>query len=464
MDILVRVLQLIASLSILVLVHEFGHFIFARIFHTRVEKFYLFFNPWFSLVTFQKINGKWQTKFFVKGKDEETDEEKATTKYGIGWLPLGGYVKISGMIDESMDKNQMSLPPQPYEFRSKPAWQRLFIMIGGVMVNFILAFVLYIFILFHYGDEYLPAASVKNGIMCVDSLDYEIGLQNGDKILAVGNKKIEDFHDIVPELLLNDPKTLLISRNGQEISLNVKSETIGKIIKQTKIRFSPRTPFIAASFSKESNAQKAGMLPDDKIIGIDTLKIEFFDEFKKYIANYKSKNVVLTVERNSQEVKLNVFVSKEGTIGVYSQIDSRKFFEHKREKYSFFQAIPAGIERGFVEVKNYLKQIKLIIFSPETKAYESVGGFGAIASIFPTELVIEIFWRLTALLSIMLAVVNLLPIPALDGGHVMFLLYEIISRRKPSLRVLEVAQIIGMILLFALLIYANGNDVMKLFR
>lgn len=440
MEILIKAGQLILSLSILVIFHEAGHFFFAKLFKTRVEKFYLFFNPWFSL-----FKTKW-----------------GETEYGIGWLPLGGYVKISGMIDESMDKEQMAQPPQPWEFRSKPTWQRLLIMLGGVMVNFLLAFAIYVMILFVWGKEYLPTENVKYGIE-VDSLGIEFGMKSGDKIISANGKKIENFRTIVPEILLNDPRSIQLDRNGKKVEIMFTDAMIGQIIKHKRPFFSVRIPFIASKFTKDSPAKKAGMEKGDRIIGLNGQEVLYFDEFKLKLAEFKDKEVNVTVERSGENKDLIIHISEKGLMGVYPKGDLSEFFEMKKIEYSFVEALPAGVTKGYEEVGNYLKQFKLI-FNTETKAYESVGGFIAIGNIFPSSWNWQIFWSMTALLSIMLAVINILPIPALDGGHVLFLFFEIISGRKPSDKFLEYAQIVGMVLLFSLLIFANGNDIVKLFN
>ncbi|MBN1250757.1 MAG: RIP metalloprotease RseP [Bacteroidales bacterium] len=436
MEILIKIAQLLLSLSILVVFHELGHFTFAKIFKTRVEKFYLFFNPWFSL-----FKTKW-----------------GETEYGIGWLPLGGYVKISGMIDESMDKEQLEKPAEPWEFRSKPSWQRLLIMIGGVLVNIILAFAIYAMMLSVWGREYLPTENVKFGIT-VDSLGIELGLRNGDKIISVGNKPVKEFSRIIPELILNDPKTIQIERDGQIVEINITKEQEKKIIKYQKPFFEFRFKFIVGGFPKNSTAQKAGLMINDKIVGINDSTVQFFDEFKSLLSNYKNQEITLNVIRNGNKQNIIVPVSNEGLIGFGPIIDTENNLELKKEKYSFFSAIPAGINMGYNAVGDQLKQLKLI-----PAHYDSLGGFIAIGNIFPAEWDWQRFWALTAMLSIMLGVLNLLPIPALDGGHVLFLLYEIISGRKPSDKFLEYAQIVGMVLLFSLLIYANGNDIIKLFQ
>lgn len=447
MDILIKVLQFILSLSILVVLHELGHFTFAKIFGARVEKFYLFFNPWFSLFKFKR----------------------GDTEYGIGWLPLGGYVKISGMVDESMDTEQLKEEPKSYEFRSKPAWQRLLIMIGGVLVNFILAFVIYTAILFTWGEQYLPAKNVKYGIVC-DSLSRSIGLQNGDKILKIDNSEIERFSQIIPSILLDDVSSIQIERNGAMISLDVPSSFKSGLLDNSSKSFKhtspislrlPFNPFTVSSVQENSLAEKIGMKKGDKLIAVDGNKFEFYDQFQQYVSSKKLKPVVLSVDRNGEILKLDATLGANSVIGIYRE--SFPVFEYVKKDYTLIEAIPAGINMGFDKLSSYLKQFKLI-FSSETKAYKSLGGFGSIASIFPSVWDWHSFWSLTAFLSIILAVMNILPIPALDGGHVLFLLYEIITRRKPSDKFLEYAQSIGMFLLFGLLIFANVNDILKAFR
>ena len=441
MEIVIKILQFLLSLSILVIIHEFGHFLAAKVFKTRVEKFYLFFNPWFSIFKFQR----------------------GETEYGIGWLPLGGYVKISGMIDESMDKEQMKKPPEEFEFRSKPSWQRLIIMLGGVTMNIFLAVFIYIGMLFIWGEEYLPTESVKYGIV-VDSLGAELGLQNGDKILTIDNEKVENFRKIPEKLILDEAKTIQIERAGKTINLIVPKGFLGKLVKHRSPDFiSVRYPFIADRFVKDSPAKIAGLQKGDKIIGLNDTYTHFFDEFRSEIQNHKNEEVAVRVIRGTDSLTINISVPEAGLIGVFPVGDLAEFFNIKEIDYTFFEAIPAGVARTYSGVGSYLKQLKLI-FSPEVKAYESVGGFITIGNIFPPEWHWQSFWTLTAFLSIMLAILNVLPIPALDGGHVMFLMYEMITRRKPSDKFMEYAQITGMVLLFALLIFANGNDIVRLFN
>jgi len=439
MEILVKAGQFFLSLSILVILHELGHFLFAKLFKTRVEKFYLFFNPWFSL-------------FKIK---------RGETEYGVGWLPLGGYVKISGMIDESMDKEQLKQPAQLYEFRSKPAWQRLLIMIGGVLVNVILALFIYSAVLYTWGEDYLPTRSLKYGVSC-DSLAMELGFRNGDKILYVGGKEIENFQQIAHDILLNENREVTVLRGTDTLSIKIAEDYVAKLVKNP-ILFFPRIPFVVDDIKAGEPAEKAGFAKGDKLLSLNGQTAMFFDEFKSEMQRSKGKAVKVTVERNGNPIDLNVDVPETGIIGVYPVADLGKFFELSHREYSFLHSIPAGVKKGFATISSYLKQLKLI-FSPKTKAYESVGGFITIGKIFPSTWDWQAFWSLTAFLSIILAIMNILPIPALDGGHVMFLLYEIITGRKPGDKFLEYAQLVGMAILLAFLLYANINDIVKLFR
>lgn len=442
MEILIKILQLLLSLSILVIVHEFGHFMAARIFKTRVEKFYLFFNPWFSL-------------FKYKVKD---------TEYGLGWLPLGGYVKIAGMMDESMDKEQMAQPPQPFEFRSKPAWQRLIIMLGGVTMNVVLAFVIYIGMLSVFGEEYLPTSEANKYGIVADSLAQDFGLRDGDKILSIDGHVVEDFQKIPLTMILEEARTVQIMRDGQQMDVTLPEGAIGKLVKYKSPFFlSVRFPFVVESFAEQSAGKDAGLMAGDTILGVNGELLFYFTEIRDVIKNKQGEEITLNVKRGNDTLNMAMPVSAEGKIGVWPRQQLNDFFTLNEKRYSLVEAVPAGMVKTIDGIGGYLKQLKLL-FSPEVKAYESVGGFITIGSIFPAEWHWESFWRLTAFLSIMLAVLNLLPIPALDGGHVMFLAYEIVTRRKPSDKFMEYAQIAGMVILFSLLIFANGNDVIKLFH
>lgn len=436
MEILVRVAQLLLSLSILVLLHEAGHFFFAKLFKTRVEKFYLFFNPWFELFKFKK----------------------GETEYGVGWLPLGGYVKISGMIDESMDTEQMKQPAQPWEFRAKPAWQRLLIMVGGVLVNFLLALIIYIGVLYTWGEEYIANKDVTYGIQC-DSLAKKIGFQNGDKIISLDGKPLENIATLHGDIIFNEVRNVTVNRNGQEVNVGIDSKYIPEIL-NAKAMFAPRMVYKVADVSKNMSAKEAGIKAGDRFIAADSTKMTYVDEFKAYFTAHKEKPVMVSLLRGKDTLKVKLKPNADGLVGTMLDIEQ---FKISKTEYGFFASIPAGISHGLDKAVNYLKQLKLI-FTPETKAYESLGGFIAIGKIFPGSWDWYAFWNMTAFLSIILAIMNILPIPALDGGHVMFLLYEIVTRRKPSEKFMEYAQIVGMVILFGLLIFANGNDIIKLFR
>jgi regulator of sigma E protease len=442
MTILIKILQFVMSLSILVIVHEFGHFILAKLFKTRVEKFYLFFDPWFSL-------------FKIK---------RGETEYGIGWLPLGGYVKISGMIDESMDKEQMKLPPQPWEFRSKTSWQRLLIMTGGVIFNFLFAMLIFILVLFAWGETYLPTANVKYGIV-TDSVGYAIGLRNGDKILTVDNHHVENFMELTSDIVLNNRKTIQVERDSAPVNIEIPKEYIQKMLKgkgQLDYRI-PFGPYVVESFGKKSAGKAAGIILDDQLVGLDNKKFAYYDEFQKYLFDNKEHTLVLNLLRKGDSINISVTPDSLGMLGIGRSVALGQIFELKTIKYGFLQSVPAGINKGFKTITDYLKQFKLI-FSKHSKAYQSLGGFITIGNIFPGVWDWQRFWNLTGFLSIILAVMNILPIPALDGGHVLFLLFEVITGKKPSDKFLEYAQIVGMVILLALLLFANGNDVLRLLK
>ncbi len=443
--ILIKTIQFFLSLSLLIVLHELGHFIPAKIFKTRVEKFYLFFDIKWSL--FKKKIGE--------------------TVYGIGWLPLGGYVKIAGMIDESMDTAQMAEEPKPWEFRSKPAWQRLIIMLGGVTVNFILAVVIYIGMAYSYGDQYIPLNSIKDGLWIVEeNIGDKLGVYTGDKIVAVDGEEIERYRDLFGEIINGNQIT--IEREGQLIEQDIPVDFIATLLEdEEKIRFlNFRIPFTIGPMPKDSHNKDSGLEKNDIITSIGSDPVSFFDQAKPLLEKYKGQATTVTVDRDGQTMQFPVQVTDSATIGVsigsilYEDLEEKGFFTLETKKYSFAEAIPAGISQGWNTLSSYAKQLKKI-FNPETGAYKGVGGFAAIGSLFPDTWDWRMFWNTTALISIILAFMNILPIPALDGGHVAFLLYEMVSGRKPSDRFLEYAQMIGFFLLIALLLFANGNDVYK---
>jgi regulator of sigma E protease len=443
MEIVIKLSQFLLSLSILIILHELGHFIPAKLFKTRVEKFYLFFDVKYSL---------------LKKKIGETE-------YGIGWLPLGGYVKIAGMIDESMDKEQMQGEAQPWEFRSKPAWQRLIIMLGGVTVNFILAFIIYIGMTYTYGDYYIKNSDLKDGIWVTNPVVEKAGIITGDRIVSVDGKPVERF---VPSVSLDIlmSKKVVVERNGQNVAIDLPVNFIGNILDENKkevIRL--RMPFVVANIPDES-PNKDVLKTKDILVSVDGTSAKYYDEAIKYFEAHKSQKVSAIVLRDNKEVALNLQISNEGKLGVISgglkedNLEKLGYYKFSKEEYGFLESFPIGIDKGFTQLENYWKQLKAI-FNPSTGAYKGVGGFAAIYNVFPDTWSWEVFWSITALLSIMLGVMNLLPIPALDGGHVMFLLYEMISGKTPSDKFLERAQLVGFVLLITLLLFANGNDIYK---
>lgn len=439
-----KVAQLLLSLSILVILHEFGHYITAKWFKCRVEKFYLFFDPWFSL--FKKKIGD--------------------TVYGIGWLPLGGYVKIAGMVDESMDKEQLKLPPQPYEFRSKPAWQRLIIMIGGVTVNIILAFLIYAMILMVWGEKKVPVSSLKYGITFNDSIFYSLGFKNGDRILSVDGKAIDDYNKILKKLLVVD-YSVMVERDGKNVELQMPQDLIGQLVEKRKKSdgplISPRVPSLVVEVPDTSLAYKAGLRKGDQVMAIDSMPTQYMDDLRNIAAMHKDSQVILQINRAGKSIDIATKISREGKIGFagigyVEQMDSLGILKYSVRKYGFFESLPAGVRRAGEELVFYIDQFKKIL-SPSTGAYKGVGGFKAMGSVFSGDgWDWEHFWTITAFFSIVLAFMNLLPIPALDGGHVLFTLIEMVTGRKPSDKFLEYAQIGGMVILLLLMLYANGND------
>ena len=438
---LVKALQLILSLSILVLVHEFGHFIFARIFKVRVEKFYLFFDPWFSIFKFKPKN--------------------SDTEYGVGWLPLGGYCKISGMIDESMDKEAMAQPPKPYEVRSKPAGQRLMIMGAGVLFYLWLALFIYSMVLFTWGDTFLPLKNVKAGMDYSETF-HNVGFQDGDILLKADDTELERFGEDCFRRVLN-AQTVTVLRGGVETVIPIPEDMAQRVMRDKKGFASYRFPMVVRELGKtesgESPAAVAGLQPGDSIVSINGIVTPSFYEVGEVLAQNKDKDVLVGFYRAGIPQTLTLHTDTAGKMGIYS-VSPFDMYQTVTRKYGFFESFPAGVMLGVNTLKGYVSDMK---YDNTKEGASSLGGFGTIGSLFPAEWDWHSFWMKTAFLSIILAFMNILPIPALDGGHVMFLLYGVIARRKPSDKFLEYAQVTGMFLLFALLIYANGNDIFRFF-
>jgi regulator of sigma E protease len=433
--------QFILAFSILVVLHELGHFLPAKWFGCRVDKFYLFFNPWFSL---------WKKKI-------------GETEYGMGWIPFGGYVKISGMIDESMDREQLNQPPQPWEFRSKPAWQRLIIMLGGVTVNFLLALFLFAMILFVWGEERLPVSSLKYGLSA-DTLATSVGLRDGDIITAVNNKPLLYMDDLPKNLVLSDRVNLTVRRDGRDTLIQTPSGFITKLTKnQLKGFVAPRFPVVVDSVSDSVKVLSGQLKKGDRIIGIGDQTFQYYDQFNKLKQNYKNKAISLKVLRGNDTARLTAQLNDEGNVGFFP-VTPDKFFKTEKKEYSFLQSIPAGINYGIQRLQEYITGIRLLFTSKEHKVSDNLGSVISFGKAFGGTWSWPRFWELTAFFSIILAFMNLLPIPGLDGGHALFTLVEMVSGRKPGDRFMEYAQMAGMALLFGLMLYAFGLDIWRLFR
>lgn len=443
-EIFVIVIQFLLSLSLLIILHEAGHFIPARLFKIRVEKFFLFFDVKFALVK-KKIGD---------------------TVYGIGWLPLGGYVKISGMIDESMDKEQMAQPPKPWEFRSKPAWQRLVIMLGGVTVNFILAWLIYVAMAYTWGDKVWAREDIGDALWVSEFMTEQTGLETGDQVLLIDGETYENFTELALGILLGE--NLKVRRDGEEISLDIPKDFLGQLVdandESRPITF--RIPFLISSIPDTSANKGKGLLVNDIILDVDHQGFRYFDEISEYIKTQKNQTLLATVLREGETQEISIFTNADGMLGVvvggskFEDLDKLGFYNLSVKEYSFLESFGAGSRRFVDQFKSFGKQLK-IIATPSTGAYKGVGSFISIAKIFPSTWNWEIFWRITAFLSIMLGVINLLPIPALDGGHAMFLIYELVVGKKPSDKFMEYAQVVGFIFLISLFVFAFGNDIYR---
>ncbi len=447
----VKGLQLFVALSLLIILHEFGHFFFAKLFKTRVEKFYLFFDflfPFGNVLPFS---------LFKKTKGETT--------YGIGWFPLGGYVKIAGMVDESMDKEQLAKPAEPWEYRSKKPWQRLFIMLGGIIVNVLVAIIIYSFVMGIWGESYLPTANAKYGIVA-DSTAQTIGFRNGDKIMAVDGKPVENFKEVTRDIIFNGAKTVSVLRDGQNMDIVIDNTVVGKILKSKKAGFlSPRFPFVIDEVSSKSVAEKMGFKKGDSIVAFNGEAVTFHDEFisKMKVSPVGSDIKITVVGEDKQLRDLTGKLPETKKIGIGPK-GYDNYLEFKTIKYGFFPAIARGVTFTGEQFGFYMAQFKLLFTSKDVKLNENLGGIASFAKIFPSTFDWQEFWMLTAFISIILAFMNLLPIPGLDGGYVIFLLYEIITGRKVNDKVMEIATTVGLVLLLGLMLYANGLDIFRAFQ
>lgn len=445
MEILIKILQFILSLTILVTIHEFGHYISAKIFGARVDKFYIFFNPYFSL--FKKKIGE--------------------TEYGIGWLPLGGYCKIAGMVDESMDTESLKKEPQPWEYRSKPAWQRLIIIVGGVVMNILLAWFIYSMMTLSRGETYIASRDVKDGIMILDTtLANPIGLKTGDKIVSIDGKEYEKFFDTYNGILLGSQVT--VNRNGKDTVLTIPVDYINTFKdNENPYFYYPRLPFTVVEIPDSSHNAQSGLRQGDVILSVSGTPTPYFDQASGIIKSFAGRDAMLQVERGDTAVFVGVKISPEGIIGVRAlpepyELVRNGIFPVTKKEYGFFEALGRGTQVTGEKISGYWAQVKKLV-NPETGAYKSVGSVITMGNLFPPVWDWGAFWQLTAFLSIMLAVINILPIPALDGGHAVFIIYEMITRRQPSEKVLEYAQMAGFIILVLIMLLAFGNDILRLF-
>lgn len=434
MELIIKILQFICSFTLLVMIHEMGHLLFGKLFGVRVEEFRIFFGkPW--------IKWRW-----------------GETTYGIGYLPFGGFAKLSGMVDESMDSEQLRSEPQPWEFRSKPAWQRLIIILGGVMMNVLLAFGIYIGTSLAWGDKYISNSEMPYGY-AFSPYAEEIGFRDGDKIISIGGEPIEDYARIMSSLLIESDKTTIVERDGEQMAIEIPVQSVMELSEQTDF-LSPRLPFEVAGTVEGTGAHDAGLRKGDRVVGFNSEPLCFYDEISPLLNQHAGDTITLTLLNEGVTREARVAVSAEGQIGV--SLSSSDYIPVKTRTYNFWQAIPRGAERVVEEMSDYWKQLKMII-RPETEMYKALGGPISIGGIFPEEWNWQYFWKITALLSVILAIMNVLPIPALDGGHALFILIEMVTGRRPSDKFMMVAQMIGMSLLLLLMFYATFNDIARLF-
>ena len=458
MDTLIKAAQFFLSLSLLIVLHEWGHYFFARLFKTRVNKFYLFFDFLFPIPTVLNF------ALFKK--------KKGDTEFGIGWFPLGGYVQIDGMMDETQDAEKLKAPPQPWEFRSKKAWQRLLIMMGGIIVNVLVAFVIYAMVLFVWGEKKIINNSVKDGIAIGDSIMYNTGFRDGDKIISVNNVKVEYFDDILKKILVGG-KDVQVDRNGQNMNIVIPENILGQLSTKRidkKGLLGLRTPNLVDSVDKpeKSNAYKAGLRAGDRIIKLDSMPIAYWNEIARYTEGLKdSATVAMTVLRGDSQVVFNVQLDGNHRFGMFSltsaKMESLGYFRTDTTRYGFFESFPAGVKKTISKLGDYIDQFALL-FKPKTGAYKGMGGFASMTQIFGTHWDWESFWNITAFFSIVLAFMNFLPIPMLDGGYILFTLFEIVTGKKVPDKFLEKANMIGFIIIIGLMLFTNGNDVFRKFK
>lgn len=474
---MIQAIQLILALSFLVLIHELGHFTFARIFNVRVEKFYMFFNPWISLVRFKKFEGKWHVKFFASNEDQDWNQHPENTEWGIGWLPFGGYCAIAGMVDETHSTDDLAKEPQQWEFRSKPAWQRLLIILGGILVNFVGALVIFSMLLWHWGQDTLPLRNVTTGLYYSEIMQAE-GFEQQDKILTIDGVEPQELSDVVQAVIIEGKRDVIVLRGKDTVRLSLSDDLGTRYLAQQNafdkaerekhradrnyqkrryVLIAEWIPCVVDTVLPDNAAFFAGLQKGDSIVAVNSVPTPCYIQLTEELQRHPCDSVTIDYYRQGALQQAHLFIGDQGKIGIAAKFD---IFELEHTDYSLLEAIPAGIKYGWDILEMYVKQFRLV-FTKE--GAQSLGGFGAIGSMFPAFWSWYAFWHMTAFLSLILAFMNFLPIPALDGGYILFLLVEIITRRKPSDKFLERANEVGFWLLLALLIFANGNDILKLF-
>lgn len=474
---MIQAIQLILALSFLVLIHELGHFTFARIFNVRVEKFYMFFNPWISLVRFKKFDGKWHVKFFASNEDQDWNQHPENTEWGIGWLPFGGYCAIAGMVDETHSTDDLAKEPQQWEFRSKPAWQRLLIILGGILVNFVGALVIFSMLLWHWGQDTLPLRNVTTGLYYSEIMQAE-GFEQQDKILTIDGVEPQELSDVVQAVIIEGKRDVIVLRGKDTVRLSLSDDLGTRYLAQQNafdkaerekhradrnyqkrryVLIAEWIPCVVDTVLPDNAAFFAGLQKGDSIVAVNSVPTPCYIQLTEELQRHPCDSVTIDYYRQGALQQAHLFIGDQGKIGIAAKFD---IFELEHTDYSLFEAIPAGIKYGWDILEMYVKQFRLV-FTKE--GAQSLGGFGAIGSMFPAFWSWYAFWHMTAFLSLILAFMNFLPIPALDGGYILFLQVEIITRRKPSDKFLERANEVGFWLLLALLIFANGNDILKLF-
>ncbi|MCR4659619.1 MAG: RIP metalloprotease RseP [Bacteroidales bacterium] len=464
-----KLLALLLSLSLLVFTHELGHLGFAKLFHTRVRRFYLFFNPGFSLFKAKKFGGRWHFLFFNANEPEEWHEDnlaeadRDNTLWGIGWLPLGGYCDIAGMIDETKGVDDLESTPQPWEYRTKPAWQRLCIISGGVLVNFISALLIYTAIFAHWGKDELPLRNATLGYAYNEMLIDE-GFQDGDIIYSIDGCDMYDFVETQQHLTLDNPSEVVVLRNDSLVTLNLSGQLLSRLLEVNSkdlVLMAPRMPFVVKDYVAGSAAKRAGVLPGDRVVAVDGQPMPVATDIMAALQAAAGDSLTLGLDRDGNRVDVRMAIPSDGKIGVQLVTELGSLFSVRHVSYNIFQAIPAGISYGWHTLVSYVSSLKLL-FAPH--GVQALGGFGTLGSLFPNEWHWQSFWSITAFLAVILAFMNVIPIPGLDGGHIVFTLWEIVTGRKPSDRFLATAQNVGMALLIALLVLANGNDIWRWMR